>query len=126
MAVFDLEGAPGGGRLQSVKGCLLCNFALFWCVSCAAPFGTRSRRDLPEQSIPVYVIYSGFIHSSIAVRKADIPAGAWPASGDFPNARFVEVGWGDEKCFREELTSGNITKALMLSLRTVLRYDSSR
>lgn len=34
-------------------------------------------------------------HSGIAVRRADIPAGLWPESRDFPRAEYLEVGWGD-------------------------------
>ena len=34
-------------------------------------------------------------HSGIALRRADIPAGLWPESYDFPRADYLEVGWGD-------------------------------
>ncbi|HSC94383.1 MAG TPA: DUF2459 domain-containing protein [Burkholderiales bacterium] len=34
-------------------------------------------------------------HSGIAVRRADIPAGMWPETRDFPQADYLEVGWGD-------------------------------
>lgn len=34
-------------------------------------------------------------HSGIAVRRADIPAGMWPETRDFPQADYFEVGWGD-------------------------------
>jgi uncharacterized protein (TIGR02117 family) len=34
-------------------------------------------------------------HSGIAVRRADIPAGLWPEIRDFPQADYLEVGWGD-------------------------------
>jgi uncharacterized protein (TIGR02117 family) len=34
-------------------------------------------------------------HSGIAIRRADIPAGLWPESRDFPRAEYLEVGWGD-------------------------------
>lgn len=33
-------------------------------------------------------------HTGIAIRRADIPAGLWPESRDFPQAQFLEVGWG--------------------------------
>jgi uncharacterized protein (TIGR02117 family) len=42
----------------------------------------------------VYLIGHGW-HSGLAVRKTDIPRGLWPESGDFPEAQFLEVGWGD-------------------------------
>jgi uncharacterized protein (TIGR02117 family) len=29
------------------------------------------------------------------LRAADVPAGAWPAQADFPDADYLEVGWGD-------------------------------
>jgi uncharacterized protein (TIGR02117 family) len=34
-------------------------------------------------------------HSGIAIRRADIPAGLWPEIRDFPQADYLEVGWGD-------------------------------
>jgi len=34
-------------------------------------------------------------HTGIAVRRADIPAGLWPESRDFPQADYLEVGWGE-------------------------------
>jgi uncharacterized protein (TIGR02117 family) len=38
-------------------------------------------------------------HTGIAVPRADIPAGLWPESRDFPQADFVEVGWGDRNYY---------------------------
>lgn len=34
-------------------------------------------------------------HTGIAIRRADIPAGIWPETRDFPQAEYLEVGWGN-------------------------------
>ncbi len=34
-------------------------------------------------------------HAGIAVRRADVPDTAWPILGDFPAARYLEIGWGE-------------------------------
>ena len=34
-------------------------------------------------------------HTGIAVPRARIPLGLWPESGDFPQAEYLEVGWGN-------------------------------
>jgi uncharacterized protein (TIGR02117 family) len=44
-------------------------------------------------TIAVYVVAHDD-HTGIALRRADIPAGLWPESRDFPQAEFLEVGWG--------------------------------
>jgi uncharacterized protein (TIGR02117 family) len=49
----------------------------------------------PEQSAQrIWVVHHGY-HSGIVVRAADVPPRAWPARRDFPQAEFLEVGWGD-------------------------------
>lgn len=51
----------------------------------------------PQSNGPVVAVYlvAHDKHSGIAVRRADIPAGLWPESRDFPQAEYLEVGWGD-------------------------------
>jgi uncharacterized protein (TIGR02117 family) len=34
-------------------------------------------------------------HAGLLLRAGDVPAGAWPAMADFPDADYLEVGWGD-------------------------------
>jgi uncharacterized protein (TIGR02117 family) len=49
----------------------------------------------PEQSPHrIWVVHHGY-HTGIAVAAADVPPQAWPARRDFPQAQFLEVGWGD-------------------------------
>jgi uncharacterized protein (TIGR02117 family) len=57
-----------------------------------------SRQD-GEPVVPVYLVSHGW-HTGIVLRRADIPAGLWPESGDFPEADYLEVGWGDHDYYR--------------------------
>lgn len=41
-------------------------------------------------------------HTGLAVRRADIPADLWPEHEDFPNAEYLEVGWGDRDFYQAE------------------------
>jgi uncharacterized protein (TIGR02117 family) len=38
-------------------------------------------------------------HSGIAVRRSDIPAELWPEIRDFPQADYLEVGWGEREYY---------------------------
>jgi uncharacterized protein (TIGR02117 family) len=67
---------------------------------CALPRADRlAVSTSPPDARTVYVIAHGW-HTGIAVRAADVPEGAWPARGDFPDAEFLEVGWGDRAYYQ--------------------------
>jgi uncharacterized protein (TIGR02117 family) len=59
---------------------------------CATQVSTRQAR----QGGTTYTVYlvAHESHTGIALSRADIPAGLWPESRDFPRAEFLEVGWG--------------------------------
>ena len=64
------------------------------CSACTAPV-----RDVPapseiEPHKTIYLVSHGW-HAGIVLRRTDIPDSNWPALGDFPNAQYMEVGWGD-------------------------------
>ncbi len=71
---------------------LLC---LLWlCSACAGP-GTPSPAPVPgEPHASIYIVNEGK-HAGLILRKADIPAGFIPESSDFPEADYLELGWGD-------------------------------
>jgi uncharacterized protein (TIGR02117 family) len=52
-----------------------------------------------EPSRAVHLINIGW-HTGLALRRADIPAGPWPESADFPAAVYLEVGWGDRDFYQ--------------------------
>ncbi|MEW5890333.1 MAG: DUF2459 domain-containing protein [Pseudomonadota bacterium] len=61
--------------------------------ACAAPQRlTHPPADEPVR--PVYVVSHGW-HTGLVLRVADIPEAVWPVRRDFPQAKYVEVGWGD-------------------------------
>lgn len=68
------------------------------------------RCHLPRQvTIPtadstsaVYLVRHGW-HAGIAVRLAEIPDDRWPVLENFPNARYLEVGWGEARYYPGEI-----------------------
>jgi len=67
-------------------------------------------------------------HSGIAVRRADIPAGLWPESRDFPQADYLEVGWGDRDYYygRNQSWGGALRAALGSDNPSVLHVAGVR
>ena len=62
--------------------------------ACSAPPPNPASAQDGGPRVAIYLV-AHEKHSGIAVRRADIPAGLWPESRDFPRAEFLEVGWGD-------------------------------
>jgi uncharacterized protein (TIGR02117 family) len=81
-----------GARGWSRSGASLV-LALFL-VGCAAaardPDGPATR----PRDVTFYLVGHGW-HAGLAVRRTDIPPAWWPEIQDFPDAQFLEVGWGD-------------------------------
>lgn len=51
--------------------------------------------------VSVYVVAHGY-HTSLAVRAPDVPVPAWPERRDFPDADFLELGWGEREYYSRE------------------------
>lgn len=61
--------------------------------------GCRSAGDVPrpptaDGTRAVYLVEHGW-HAGIMIRRGDIPPDAWDVLDHFPDARYLEVGWGD-------------------------------
>lgn len=64
-------------------------------------------------SVAIYLVaHEG--HTGIAIPRANIPAGLWPESRDFPRADYLEVGWGDRDYYqgRDQGLGGTLNAAL--------------
>jgi uncharacterized protein (TIGR02117 family) len=49
----------------------------------------------PNEPAPVIYLVSHGWHTGLVLKRVDIPAALWPESRDFPEADYLEVGWGD-------------------------------
>ena len=64
--------------------------------ACAAP--TVKPVPWEPADATIYVVsHAG--HTGIVLRKADVPADLWPELRDFPDATYLEVGWGDAEYY---------------------------
>lgn len=102
------RAAPGAAAaVPNARRATACAFVCRFAVACAAVLVlmfagagcavSQAVADAASTTAPahrVHVVFHGW-HSGIAVRAADVPPQAWPARRDFPQAEFLEVGWGD-------------------------------
>ncbi len=61
---------------------------------CATPIKGLYPPPSGEPTRSVYVVGHG-LHTTIALNWADIPAAVWPESAHFPDAAYLDVGWGE-------------------------------
>jgi uncharacterized protein (TIGR02117 family) len=78
---------------------VLTGWVLLLAVRCHLPRQTVTAT--PDSTSAVYVIRHGW-HAGIAVRRADLPDGAWPVLDAFPDAAYLEVGWGEARYYPGE------------------------
>jgi uncharacterized protein (TIGR02117 family) len=94
------------------------------CITFSACVGPVIKSDLPsgpdEPAKTIHLIsHSG--HVGIVIRRDDIPETTWPENRDFPDAEFLEVGWGDRDYYQTPDRHWLITiKAALLPTSSVL------
>jgi hypothetical protein len=96
---------------------------LFLAAGCAGPNKALFPPAPGATARTVYVINQGGRHTGIAVAHADIPVHLWLAKADYPKARYLEVGWGDDDGYRKDLTFWIVFKGLLWPTRSVLQLD---
>ena len=77
---------------------------------------------LPAEEEPklIYVISHGW-HTGIVVKHDDIDARLWPEKDDFPEALYLEVGWGDRDFYQTPKAGlGILLQAALASPASVL------
>jgi len=55
--------------------------------------------DLDTPPRTIYLVNHGW-HAGIVMRRSDIPRGIWPEHRDFPDSKYLEVGWGDSTFYQ--------------------------
>lgn len=88
--------------------------------SCASPIASLYPPEHSHNSFEIYVVSHGW-HTGIVLRHADVPPERWPQLADFPQAKYIEVGWGDAGFYQaEQITLGLVLKAILWPTSTVL------
>ena len=89
-------------------------------VACSAPPKGLFPPGQNEPVKSIYLVNHGW-HAGIVVKRADIPDGVWPEHNDFPDADYLEVGWGDKDYYMMPNPHVGITlKAGLLPTESVL------
>lgn len=98
-ARLDGGGSAGGWRAWA-RAFVLALVLVLASAGCAVPAARPATpAAAPEQPAHrIWVVHHGY-HSGIVVRAADVAPQAWPARRDFPQAEFLEVGWGDREYY---------------------------
>lgn len=94
------------------------------CTALCACAGPEIKIDLPSgPDEPVKTIYLANHdgHAGISIRRNDIPDAIWPEKSDFPDAEFLEVGWGDRDYYQMQNHHWTVAvKAALLPTASVL------
>lgn len=77
----------------------LCVAALLVAAGCLGHVAPLYPPRPGEPVARVWVVEHGW-HAGLVVERALIPAGLWPEQDDLPDARYLEVGWGDADFYR--------------------------
>jgi uncharacterized protein (TIGR02117 family) len=83
----------------------------------------HSQPALPRTAGPALTIFvtSNGWHSSIVFARADLPPGRVPEAADFPDARFLEFGWGDAEYYpAKDATVGMALSAALVPTPAVV------
>ena len=98
----------------------------------SALFGCTSLQNVQfppapdEPSKTIYLVSHGW-HAGIVVKRADIPPGIWAQHNDFPEAEYLEVGWGDQDYYMTlDPHLGITVKAGLLPTASVLHVVGFR
>lgn len=68
----------------------------------------------------VWVVSHGW-HTGMIVRTGDIPEGAWPERAHYPDAEYLEVGWGDHEYYpASDPSIGDALRAALVPSAAVL------
>ncbi|HET8578830.1 MAG TPA: DUF2459 domain-containing protein [Methylomirabilota bacterium] len=94
-----------------------------WIVLGAGCLGPVADLHLPRLGEPrrtIYLVGHGW-HAGLVIARADIPDALWPRHRDFPQGRWLEIGWGDRDFYQSPDPSlGLALRAAFVSRGSVL------
>jgi len=93
---------------------------LMWCAGCTASGTLLYPVQDQEEPQLIYVVSHGW-HTGIVVKRDDVDEHLWPEKDDFPEALYLEVGWGDDDFYRTpKVGLGILLQAALWSPASVL------
>ena len=108
------------GVMCPLTQCCVMLVMLLWCAGCAASGTLLYPVQDQEEPQLIYVVSHGW-HTGIVVKRDDIDAHLWPEKDDFPEALYLEVGWGDHDFYRTPKAGlGILLQAALWSPASVL------
>ncbi len=79
-----------------------------------------------ESTTRIYLVGHGW-HTGLIIRQKDVPEGLWPEAGDFPQAEYLEIGWGDHDYYRTvDPSLWTTLKAALVPTQSVLHVVGFR
>lgn len=98
---------------------LLLAVCLFFGGCAGLPTG-RNEMVTQESTATIYLVSHGW-HTTIVIRRTDIPRGVWKQHRDMPPAGYLEVGWGDADFYQAHAPGIGVTvKAALWPTQGVL------
>jgi len=107
-----------------------CRVAVAWVLlavglaACAAAPNSSRRSETaqpPSGAAHTIFVTSNGWHSSIVLERGDLPPGRIPEADDFPEARYLEFGWGDAEYYpAEHATIGMTLRAALFPTPAVV------
>ncbi len=96
-------------------------FLALGCWPCAAPVSETLAPSESEPRKTIYLVNNGY-HTTIVLRRADIPDNIWPKLGNSPDMEYLEVGWGDMDLYQmpDPIPLEIFLKAALLPTASVL------
>ncbi len=94
--------------------------------ACAPPLAPPPGQTYLAAKTVIFVTSNGW-HSGIIVAKADLPPDRLPETADFPEARFLEFGWGDAVFYpAKKVTLGKTLRAALVPTPAVVHVVGLR
>jgi uncharacterized protein (TIGR02117 family) len=97
--VTALRAAKVHCMLPSLLKCLVLVIVLVGSVACTTPGSPLYPVLAQEESKYIYVERHDW-HTGLVVKYDDIDSHLWPEKDDFPEALYLEVGWGDRDFYQ--------------------------
>ena len=118
----DVQSSP----LEKVRVVAFIAWMAGLLLACASPPKDLFPPAPGEPFKTIYLVRQNW-HAGIVVKRADIPPGVWPQHQDFPDADYLEIGWGDRDYYMTPSPHFGITlKAALLPSASVLHIVGFR